>query len=95
MKLHNKDFDEIFEVITFGYINSEVPNGNGDYPVEFVTLEVVDEEGDLYEFHYKSLKDLNVIWEDCTQKEPLQAHLCRHQQEIRAFSYPYQALYVP
>ena len=71
MKLHNKDFDEIFEVITFGYINSEVPNGNGDYPVEFVTLEVVDEEGDLYEFHYKSLKDLNVIWEDCTQKEPL------------------------
>lgn len=71
MKLRNKEIDEIFEVITFGYINSNVPNGNGDYPVEFIVLEVVDEEGDLYEYQYKSLKDLNAIWEDCTQKEPL------------------------
>ena len=71
MKLHNKDLDEIFEVITFGYINSGVPNGNGDYPVEFITIEAMDEDGDNYEFKYKSLKDFNAIWEDYKPKEPL------------------------
>lgn len=70
MKQRNKETGEIFEVITFGYINSEEPNGNGDYPVKFITLEVIDEEGDLYEFRYKSLKDLNAVWEDCPPSEP-------------------------
>ena len=71
MKQRNKETGEIFEVITFGYINSGVPNGNGDYPVEFVTIEAVDEEGDLYEFRYKSLKDLNAMWEDYNPQQPL------------------------
>lgn len=71
MKLRNKDFDEIFEIIAFDYINSEVPNGNGDYPVEFIFMEGIDESGDNYEFKYKSLKDLNTVWEDYKPTEPL------------------------
>lgn len=71
MKLRNKEFDEIFEVITFGYANSEAPNGNGDYPVEFISLEAMDEDGDNYEYRYRSLKDLNAVWEDYKPAEPL------------------------
>lgn len=71
MKLRNKEFDEIFEVITFGYVDSKTPNGNGDYPVEVISLEVMDEDGDNYEYRYRSLKDLNAVWEDCTSTEPL------------------------
>lgn len=71
MKLHNKEFDEIFEVITFGYKNSDVPNGNGDYPVESISLEVMDEDGDVYEYKYRSLEDLNAVWGDYNTAEPL------------------------
>lgn len=71
MKLRNKEFDEKFEVITFGYADSEAPNGNGDYPVEFISLEAMDEDGDNYEYRYRSLKDFNAVWEDYTPAEPL------------------------
>lgn len=71
MKMRNKDLEEVFEIVTISHINSGTPNGNGDYPVEYISLEGIDEEGDIYEFLYKSLKELNTIWEDYPPAEPL------------------------